>query len=155
MNQIYRSILLLILLACSGCITDEFGSPTAASTSGQPSITVSRSDDLSYRPAAATVEINGNQVATLAAGRSYTGTVPPGPAVLKVSSWTAPISVGSHRLPSGSTSYRFNVESGKSYSFVISPRNEPAPNDVSHEAPGGTGEATEGGGGPFQIAMAQ
>lgn len=147
--------MLLILLACGGCITDQFGPPTVASTPGQPSITVSRSDDLSYRAAAATVEIDGEQVATLAAGRSYTGTVPPGPAVLKVSSWTAPISVGSHRLPSGSTSYRFNVETGKSYSFVISPRSEPAPNDISHDAPGSAGEATEGGGGAFQIAMAQ
>ena len=38
--------------------------------------------------------------------------------------------MASHRLPSGSTSYRFNVESGKSYSFVISPRSEPAAKDV-------------------------
>ena len=155
MALIYRSILLLMLLACGGCMTDQLGPPTVAATPGQPSITVSRSDDFSYRAAAASVEINGKQVATLAAGRSYNGTLPPGPAVLKVSAWTAPISVGSHRLPSGSTSYRFNVESGKSYSFVISPRSEPAANDIAHDAAGGAGEATEGGGGAFQIACAQ
>lgn len=144
-----------MLLACGGCITDQLGPPTAASTPGQTSITVARSDDVGYRAAAANVEINGKQVTTLAAGRSYTGTLPLGSVVLKVSAWTAPISVGSHRLPSGSTSYRFSVETGKSYSFVITPRDEPAANNVAHDVADSAGEATEGGGGPFQIAMAQ
>ncbi len=157
MVLIYRSALLLMLLGCSGCITDQFDAPTAA-TSGQSAITISRSDDLTYRAAAASVEINGKSVATLAAGRTYTGTVPPGPAVLKVSAWSAPIGLASHRLPSGSTSYRFTVESGKSYSFVISPRGEPAAIDLAHDgtsAGGGSAEAVEGGGGAFQIATAQ
>ena len=147
-----RLILLLTLLACGGCVTDQFGPPNAAATTGQPSITITRSDDFGYRAAAASVEINGNEVAMLAAGRSYSGTVPPGHAVLKVSAWTASTSMGTNRLPSGSTSYRFNVQSGKSYSFVISPRSAPAANDVAHE---GAGEATEDGGGAFQIAFAQ
>ena len=155
MARVYRSILLLMLLACGGCVTDQLGPPSAAATSRQPSLTITRSDDISYRAAAASVEINGEEVATLAAGRSYTTTLPPGPAVLKVSAWTAPISMASHRLPSGSTSYRFNVESGKSYSFVISPRGEPAPNDITHDATAGSAEEIEGGGGVFQIALGQ
>lgn len=155
MIQIHRSISLLMLFACSGCITDQLDPPTVGSTTAQTSITITRSDDDSYRAAAADVEIDGKQVATLAAGRSYTGPLSPGSVVLKVSAWTAPISVGSHRLPSGSTSYRFSVQSGKSYSFVISPRGEPAPNDVALGAPGSSGEATESGGGAFQIAMTQ
>ena len=153
MALVFRLILLLMLLACGGCMTDQLGPPSAAATPGQPSITITRSDDFGYRAAAASVEINGEEVAMLAAGRSYNGTLPPGPAVLKVSAWTAPIGMGTNRLPSGSTSYRFNVESGKSYSFVISPRSEPAANDIAHDA--AAGEATEGGGGAFQIAMAQ
>jgi hypothetical protein len=154
MTHIHRLILLSTLLACGGCVTDDIGPPTIASTPGQTSITITRSDDVNYRSAAANVEINGKQVTTLAAGRSYTGALPAGSVVLKVSAWTAPISVGSHRLPSGSSSYRFSVESGKSYSFIISPRSEPAPNDVAHDT-ASSGEATEGGGGAFQIAMAQ
>lgn len=152
MALVSRSILLLTLLACGGCMTDQLGPPGVAATPGQTSITVSRSDDVTFRAAAASVEINGKQVATLAAGRSYNGTLPPGPAVLKVSAWTAPISVGSHRLPSGNSSYRFNVESGKSYSFVISPRSEPVASDTAHDAADVPGAATEGGGGAFQIA---
>jgi len=155
MALVSRSILLLMLLACGGCMTDQIAPPTVAATPGQTSITVSRSDDVTYRAAAASVEINGKQVATLAAGRSYNGTLTPGPVVLKVSAWTAPISVGSHRLPSGSSSYRFNVESGKSYNFVISPRSEPAASDTAHDAADSPGAATEGGGGAFQIAAAQ
>jgi len=155
MALIDRSVLLLMLLACSGCVTDQFGASTAA-TPGQPAITITRSDDFTYRAAAASVEINGKPAAMLSAGRSYTGTLPPGPAVLKVSAWTAPIGVASHRLPSGSTSYRFNVESGKSYSFVISPRGEPAAIDITHDGGGGSSnEAVEGGGGAFQISTAQ
>ena len=157
MVLIHRSALLLMLLACGGCVTDQFGASSAA-TPGQPSITISRSDDLTYRAAAASVEINGKSVATLAAGRTYTGTVPPGPAVLKVSAWSAPIGLATHRLPSGSTSYRFTVESGKSYSFVISPRGEPAALAVNQDGSGNTsssGEAVEGTGGAFQIATAQ
>lgn len=155
MVLVYRSALLFTLLASSGCVTDQFGASNGA-TPGQPSISVTRSDDFTYRAAAASVEINGKSVATLAAGRSYTGTLPPGPAVLKVSAWSAPIGLASHRLPSGSTSYRFTVESGKSYSFVISPRGESAAVDITHDAAGsGSGEAVEDSGGAFQIAAAQ
>ncbi|MGO9702125.1 MAG: hypothetical protein ACLPX7_23010 [Xanthobacteraceae bacterium] len=157
MALIDRSVLLLMLLACSGCVTDQFGASTAA-TPGQPAITITRSDDFTYRAAAASVEINGKPVATLSAGRTYTGTVPPGPAVLKVSAWSAPIGLANHRLPSGSTSYRFTVESGKSYSFVISPRGEPAAIDITHDGSSSnssSGEAVEGTGGAFQIAAAQ
>ena len=109
MALIYRSALMFMLLACGGCVTDQLGASSDA-TPGQPSITISRSDDLTYRAAAASVEINGKSVATLAAGRTYTGTVPPGPAVLKVSAWSAPLGLATHRLPAGSTSYRFTVE---------------------------------------------
>ncbi len=155
MVLIYRSALLSMLLACGGCVTDQFGASSDAAP-GQPSITISRSDDLTYRAAAASVEINGKSVATLAAGRTYTGTVPPGPAVLKVSAWSAPLGLATHRLPAGSTSYRFTVESGKSYSFVISPRGEPAASDTAHNGGGSSsGEAVEGTGGAFQIAAAQ
>ncbi len=152
MALVFRLISLFMLLACGGCITDQLGLPSAAATPGQPSITITRSDDFGYRAAAASVEINGEEVAMLAAGRSYNGTLTPGRAVLKVSAWTAPLGMGTNRLPSGSTSYRFNVQSGKSYSFVISPRSAPESSDVAHE---GAGEATEGGGGAFQIALAQ
>ena len=157
MVLIYRSALLFMLLACGGCVTDQFGASSDAAP-GQASITISRSDDFTYRAAAASVEINGKSVATLAAGRTYTGTVPPGPAVLKVSAWSAPFGLATHRLPAGSTSYRFTVESGKSYSFVISPRGEPAALDTVHDDSGGagsSGEAVEGTGGAFQIATAQ
>ena len=144
-----------MLLACGGCVTDQLGASSDA-TPGQPSITISRSDDLTYRAAAASVEIDGKLVATLAAGRTYTETVPPGPAVLKVSAWSAPLGLATHRLPAGSTSYRFTVESGKSYSFVISPRGEPAVSDTAHNGGGSSsGEAVEGTGGAFQIAAAQ
>jgi hypothetical protein len=153
MILIRRSMLLVMLLGLSGCITDQFGSPPAAAGPGQGTITITRSDDVTYRAAAASVELNGKQIATLAAGRSYTEPLSPGPVVVKVSAWTAPLNMASHRLPSGSTSYHFNVEPGKSYSFVISPRGEPIAHDAGAGA--GPGEATEGSGGPFQIAAAQ
>ena len=167
MAPIRRSLALVtlfgMLLGLGGCITDQL-MPSSASASGaaQATVTISRSDDLTYRAAAASIEVNGKPMATLAAGRTYTGQLPAGPAVIKVSAWTAPISIGSHRLPSGSASYRFNVEAGKTYSFTISPRSTPATQeagrDTAHDnasdATGSIGGATtEGSGGPFQIAV--
>ena len=120
MALIYRSALLLILLACGGCVTDQFGASNAAAP-GQPSITISRSDDFTYRAAAASVEINGKPVATLAAGRIYTGTCPLDPPCLKSlpgrrrSAWRA---IACHPAAPATAS----TSSGKSYSFVISPR---------------------------------
>ena len=160
-------MLLSILPGLGGCITDQLMMPSSAAASGsaQATITISRSDDLSFRAAAASVEVNGKALTTLAAGRTYTGQLPAGPAVIKVSAWTAPISIGSHRLPSGSTSYRFNVEAGKTYSFTISPRSTPATtqeanvgtaHDSAIDVTGSIGEPiTEGSGGPFQIAVMQ
>jgi hypothetical protein len=158
MTPILRFSALLLLLACGGCVTDEFmpvsfggmsvhpNNEAAQSEQGKISI-VRSSDDVSYMSAAASVEINGKEVATLAHGRSYAGHLPPGPATIKVSAWDGIPGMAS-RLPSGSTTYKFNVEAGKSYSFIISPRREEMPHDVLD----GTKVATEGRGGPFQIA---
>lgn len=157
MTTISRAFALLLLLACGGCVTDElmpvsFGGASAAGNgsaqSEQGKISIVRSsDDLSYMSAAASVELNGKEVATLALGRSYSGPVPPGPATIKVSAWNG-VPGMAKRLPSGSTTYKFNVEAGKSYRFVISPRREELPHDLLD----GTKVATEGSGGPFQIA---
>jgi hypothetical protein len=155
MHPIGRPIVLLMLLACAGCVSDQSPAPGVAAGPGQATVTITRSsDDLTFMSAAANVELNGKPIAMLALGRSYTGSLPPGPAVLKVSAWSAPLGMANHRLPSGSTSYRFTVEPGKSYSFIVSPRGEVAAHDA-HDAAAASGEATEGGGGPFQIAAAQ
>jgi hypothetical protein len=154
MGLIGRSIALVMLLALGGCITDQLTPSTSAGAQGQATISISRSDDLTYGPAVASVELNGKQIATLAMGRTYTDSLSPGPAVLKVSAWTPSLGFANHRLPAGSTSYRFNVEAGKSYSFVISPRAEPVAQNATGSV-GGTGETTEGGGGPFLIAAGQ
>jgi hypothetical protein len=169
MVPISRSLVIVMLVGMlpglGGCITDQLmPSSAAASGAAQATVTISRSDDLAFRAAAASVELNGKSLTTLAAGRTYTGQLPAGQAVIKVSAWTAPISIGSHRLPSGSTSYRFNVEAGKTYSFTISPRTTPATQEASadtahdsvSDATGSTSAAvTEGSGGPFQISVTQ
>jgi len=143
-----------MLLACSGCITDQFAASPSATTQGEGTLTISRSDDLTYGSAAASVELNGKQIATLAMGRTYSGSVPAGPAILKVSAWTAPSGMAAHRLPQGSMTYRFNIEAGKSYSFVISPRVEQQPAEAGGNNNANNAEATEGGGGAFVIAAA-
>jgi len=171
MVPISRSLVIVMLVGMlpglGGCITDQLLMPSASAASGaaQATVTISRSDDFTYRAAAASIELNGKPLANLAAGRSYTGQLPAGPAVIKISAWSAPISIGSHRLPSGSTSYRFNAEAGKTYNFTISPRSTPVTpqetdggtaHDSAIDVTGSIGEPiTEGSGGPFQIAVAQ
>jgi len=153
MALIARSILLVLLLCCSGCITDQFAASPSTTTQGEGTLTISRSDDLTYGSAAASVELNGKQIATLAMGRTFTGSVPAGAAVLKVSAWTVTLGIAAHRLPQGSTTYRFNIEAGKSYSFVVSPRVEQPPTAEAPSKNNVNAEAADGGGGAFVIAV--
>jgi hypothetical protein len=136
-----------VLLACGGCITDQ----SASSSGPQATITISRPGGGEYTATVASVELNGSHIVNLTHGRSYTGPVSPGPAVLKVSAWSAspetpwlaPFAATRNQASAGSASYRFNVEPGKSYSFVISPR------EVSPTAGGALRD------GPFQIVTTQ
>jgi len=101
-----------------------------------------------YLAAAASVDVNGERVANLGRGQSYTGAVVSGPAIVTVSAWSAP----------GQSSYRFTVEPGKSYRLLVTPRGEPLAAGVAGAAVAGpfAGLATEAaeGGGPFQVAPA-
>lgn len=93
-----------------------------------------------YAGAPASVDLNGSRVASLGVGQSYTGPVQPGMVVLTVSAWSAP----------GQSTFRFNVEAGKSYRLIISPRGQGM---LAGMVGGVVGQAAEGGG-PFQVTPA-
>jgi hypothetical protein len=90
-----------------------------------------------YFGAAATVTLNGAQIANLSVGQSYSGVIAPGETTIRVSAWSAP----------GSSSYRFIAEAGKTYAFFVDPRGEPM---VAGMTAGVWGQTIEGGG-PFSI----
>jgi len=140
----FRSILLLPLVLLAGCAsggTTPSGSANAAvmhaTAPGQATISITRSDELMYLAAPATVELNGAKIASIGRGESYTGGVAPGPAVLSVSAWSSP----------GASNQRFTAVPGKTYRFVISPRGD---NFAAGMVGGFVGQAIEGGG-AFEI----
>lgn len=130
-------VIMVLLVGLAGCGTDSAPGPVLASAPGQTSITITRSSALMYAGAPASVDVNGERVANLVVGQSYTGAVRPGQAIVTVSAWSAP----------GASSLRFNVEPGKSYRFVVAPRSEGM---LAGMAGGMIGQAMEGGG-PFSI----
>lgn len=141
MVRLPHLVVIALALACAACNTDSTQIPSVAAVPGQASLTITRSSDLMYMGAPAAVDLNGARIADLSVGQSYSGNVPPGMAVLAVSAWSAP----------GSSSLRFNLEPGKSYRFVVTPRGAQM---AAGMAGGIVGQAVEGGG-PFQIAAAQ
>jgi hypothetical protein len=129
------------LVLLTGCVTDQPAPQAFAPTPGQASITITRSNEFMSMGLSATVELNGARIASLGVGESYSGAAPPGSAVLTVSNWSAP----------DTASLRFNVQPGKAYRFMVTPRGAAV---AAGLAGGIVGMAIEGGG-PFQIAPAQ
>ena len=112
-----RGILVIAALALTlltGCVTDQVA-PTAFSPQpGQAGIRITRTGGLYGAAVSADVDANGERIASLASGGSYSGGVRPGPLVLTVSCWSSP----------GHYTIRTNVEAGKVYDFQITPRGE-------------------------------
>jgi hypothetical protein len=81
---------------------------------GQASVSFSRPNAWYGAAVPVDIDTNGARLASLAAGGSYTGPLPPGPVILTATSWSSP---GHHAV-------RFNAEAGRRYAFEISPRNE-------------------------------
>ena len=90
-----------------------------------------------YMAMSASVEVNGQKVASLGRGETYNGIVPPGPVEVRVSNWSAP----------GASSYSFKAVPGKTYRFTVGPRGG---NFVATMAGGLIGSAIEGHG-AFEI----
>jgi hypothetical protein len=60
------------------------------------------------------IDLNGERVANLGIGERYSTAIAPGASIVGASVWSSP----------GRYSVRFNVEAGKDYAFVVSPRGE-------------------------------
>jgi hypothetical protein len=117
------------------------GQVVQAAPAGKTSVSITRSSDMLYMAMSASVEVNGQKVASLERGETYTGVVAPGPVEIRVSNWSAP----------GASSYSFKATPGKTYRFTVSPHGG---NFVASLAGGLIGSAIEGHG-AFEIAPAQ
>jgi hypothetical protein len=140
LGTITRALLLALLLACGWCMAEQPAYQAFASEPGQATIIITRLGGLLYAGVPASVDINGSRVADLGPGQFYSGAVRPGQLIVTVSAGSAP----------GQSVYRFNVEPGKSYRFVVAPHSN---NTVAGTASGSLGKAAEGGG-PFEILRA-
>lgn len=111
--------LLLISMLLFGCVTDQ-SAPVASAAApppiphGQAGISITRLDGFYGSLVAADIQANGNKIASLDKGATYSGGVPPGPVTLTVSC----------ACDLGRYSIHFNAQAGKNYAFEVSPRNE-------------------------------
>jgi hypothetical protein len=135
-----RQIILIIALALAGCQTAAAPTESVKPTAGTAALTITRSTDILYVGAPASVTVNGESVANLSVGETYSGALRPGTVTIAVSAWSAP----------GEFKMKFRADPGKSYRLHISPRGESYAASVVGGLPG---MAIEGGG-PFKIVAA-
>ena len=133
MRQTFR---LLPLLCLAGCLTAQEPDVEAPPPAGMAGIAVERTNVFNMLASPAKLAVNGAEVRTLAVTDDYLGSVPPGQVVLTVSS-----------LSGGRYSYRFTANAGKTYHFIITPRE----NITADGLAAGPGQAIETSG-PFGIA---
>src|SRR5947209_7642969 len=100
MDRTFRSFFLVAMMAA--CAADAFASSAHAASAGKTTLSITRSSDMLYVAMSAAVEVNGQKVASLGRGETYTGVVAPGPTVVKVSNWSSP----------GASSYSFKAAPG-------------------------------------------
>lgn len=103
-------------------------------------LVITRSTEMLYLGLAAAIEVNGEQVAKLERGETYTADVAPGEIELRVSGWSSP----------GASTFSLKAMPGKTYQFTVTPRGG---NFVASMAGGLLGAAVEGHG-PFEFVEA-
>jgi hypothetical protein len=114
MTRAFHAILLLPLTFLAGCMTNDTAPSVMPVARGQASVTIGRPNTWYGAAVSVDIDANGARIASLAAGGSYTGPVPPGPVTLTATCWSSP----------GRYTIHFNAEAGRSYAFEVSSRNE-------------------------------
>ena len=131
-----QALPLLALLCLTGCLTAKEPDAEAPPPAGMAGLAVTRSNVVNMLASPAKLAVNGEQVSYLAVTDDYSGAVRPGPVTLTVSS-----------LSGGRYSYRFTASAGKTYRFIVAPRE----NITADGLAAGPGQAIETSG-PFGIA---
>jgi hypothetical protein len=139
MSRILPTVWLLCLglgPGLTGCITAKDAEVETPPPAGMAGLAISRENVANMIASPAKLEVNGAQVAYLAVTDDYSGAVAPGQVTLTVVS-----------LSGGRYSYRFKADAGKTYRFLVAPRQ----NITAEGLAAGPGRATETAG-PFGIA---
>jgi hypothetical protein len=131
-----QTLPLLPLLCLAGCLTAKEPDAPAPPPAGMAGLAVTRSNVFNMLTSPAKLAVNGAEIRTLAVTDDYSGPVAPGQVVLTVSS-----------LSGGRYSYRFKADAGKTYHFIVAPRE----NITADGLAAGPGQAIETSG-PFGIA---
>jgi hypothetical protein len=114
MVRAIQAITLLMLVALTACVTNDTAPSVLPVARGQASVSISRPNGWYGAAVSVDIDANGTRIASLAAGGSFTGPVPPGPVTLTATTWSSP----------GRYTIRFNAEAGKRYAFEVSARDE-------------------------------
>lgn len=140
MRQTLPALALLCLglgFGLAGCITAKDAEVAETPPPpGMAGLAISRENVANMIASPAKLEVNGTPVASLAITDDYAGTVAPGQVTLTVVS-----------LSGGRYSYRFKADAGKTYRFLVAPRQ----NITAQGLAAGPGQAIETAG-PFGIA---
>jgi hypothetical protein len=113
-RKIQAIMLLSMLVVLTACVTNDNAPSVMPVGRGQASVTIGRPNTWYGAAVAVDIDANGTKIASLAAGGTYTGPIPPGPVTLTATCWSSP----------GRYTIHFNAEAGKRYDFEVSSRNE-------------------------------
>jgi len=107
-------VVLSMLVGLTACVTNDTAPTVLPVARGQASVTISRPNGWYGAVVAVDIQANGVKFASIPAGGSFTGPVPPGPVTLTATSWSSP----------GRYTIRFNAVAGRQYAFEVSGRDE-------------------------------
>lgn len=108
-SAIVRLSLALVLGACA---MNPSAPVAIAVPSGQATLSLSRPSAFYGAGTSVDIDLNGNKIASIPNGGSYSGPIPPGSATLTATCWSSP---GRYRIA-------FTAQPGKTYAFEIRPR---------------------------------
>jgi hypothetical protein len=109
------TLLLVGLTACGGGTDLQTASLQAGPlTAGKARVAITRVSGIMYSAAPATITVNGQKVADVAAGSSVVFDVAAGQNVIAASAWSYP----------GNFSVKLNAKAGQTYSLAVEPRTD-------------------------------
>ena len=105
-----------LLIGMPGCASTSPAETAALAQTpiptGKARVPITRTSDVLYAAAPATITLNGQTVASIATGGTAIVDVPPGNAVLAASAWSYP----------GEYKVTLNAVAGQNYALVVAPR---------------------------------
>ncbi len=138
-----------LLLVVPGCASNSAVDTAALAQTpipaGKARVAITRTSDVLYAAAPATITLNGQNVASISTGGTAVVDVPPGNAILAASAWSYP----------GEYKVTLNAVAGQHYAVVVSPRSASFGPSLLGPIGGMVDSSANGNAGAFEMRVAE